>query len=142
MTDTIYKLNLLYGNFLSAQWNPLEIQFDADAVTIAKNDESPFMLKAVSGYTKTIINEIEIEGSQFVIRGVVPYSFITRIEKDPGYGFFYLALVKNEMLKQLAKYVNLNKYTVVWNRPGIIPSWFIELDHIAGFEIRAYVNRG
>lgn len=134
----VERLNRMYGSFLAEPVIPVEVVMGAQPVTMAKATDAAFMLND-SINTKNIFNVIETEADRGIIRAKVGLAAAARMENSIGYGYFYLAVLKNAMLIEMAKFFDLHKHKVIWNRPAKPDNYFLDFDTVAGYEIRCYI---
>jgi hypothetical protein len=138
----VEKLNRMYGSFLAEPVIPVEVVLGAHPVTLAKATADAFTLNAaIYIHTKSIFNVIETEADQGIIRAKVGLAAAARMENSIGYGYFYLAVLKNAMLIEMAKFFDLHQHKVIWNRPAKPYQYFIDFDDVAGYEIRCYIDK-
>lgn len=137
------KLNRLYGDFLKFKTNPINIDIGhPHPVTLARGDQDAFSLNAaISGSVQTIINVVETEAHQGVIRAFIPFQYVARMVTDDNFAYMYLGVMKNNMLLELSKFFDLDKRTVVWNSPGKPNVFFREFENMPGVEVRAYIDK-
>lgn len=140
VTEQLYKLNLLYGSFLEAQWEPFDIDIKGSLTIAYKNDDAFTLAAPLSSSIRVVKNKEEHDGDQFVLRCILPNTIAKRMENDLTFGYFFLSLVKNEVLKAFAEHVDLTKNKVIWARPGKPGEYFRELEGI-GYEFRAYISK-
>lgn len=139
---SVEKLNRMYGEYLSLPCLPIEVVMGKAPVTLARSTHDAFSLSAaIDVRTKNINNVIETEADQGIIRATIGLAAASRMIDDLGYGYFYLAVLKNEMLSEMAKFFNLSTNTVVWARPGKSDEYFRDFDDVAGYEIRCYIDK-
>jgi hypothetical protein len=136
----VEKLNRMYGEYLALPCLPVEVVMGKQPVTLARSTDDAFTLNtAIDVHTKNINNVIETEADQGIIRATIGLAAASRMIDDLGYGYFYLAVLKNEMLSEMAKFFNLSNHKVVWNRAGKSNEYFIDFDNVAGYEVRCYI---
>lgn len=136
------KLNRMYGDFLKIPVTPIDVQLGAHPVTLANSTEGAFSLnEPVMAKIKNIHCSIETKADQGIIRAMIGMATASRMMDDLGFGYFYLAVLKNAMLTEMSKFFDLNQHEVVWNRPGKSDQYFRDFDNVAGYEIRCYIDK-
>ena len=138
----VEQLNRMYGSFLEIKCLPIEVNMKSHPVTLAGKTEGAFTLNdSVSATTRNLNNIYETQADQGIIRANIGLASSSKMLTDLGYGYFYLSILKNAMLMELSKFFNLNDHKVIWSRPGKVDEFFRDFDNVAGYEVRAYIDK-
>jgi len=116
------------------------------SVTLFPRKVEAFSLNSpVGGFYKAVESNIRVDEETYsglIVRGIIGYKKMSKLmEADLGTGCLFLSQIINGMLISAYQYRFPKKPNLItFERPGSINNFFYEMEDMAAYELRLYVD--